>query len=364
MDETSGRTLTRALVLGLAAIAILVAVVLAGRAQTASAKPAAGSLVGTGATFPFPLISKWIPAVDSAMGIKVTYSATGSGAGIAQITARTVDFGASDAPLSPDQLSACNGCVVIPWALAGMSIPYNLPGLNGRLRLNGAVLANIFLGNITKWNAAPIKALNPKLVLPDLEIKVVYRSDGSGSTYAFTNYLATVSPQWKSKVGVNTSVNFPKGAGARGSSGVAGVVKSTEGALTYVDAAYSITNKFQFALIQNRAGGFTTPGVRGVTAALCDLPAKVTALAAAQDRRSAQEVREEGISDLDVHVRDRSDQVGRQGGHTAPVRLLVGDGRAEVRSPALLRAASENRERVHLPRDQEDPVVGDSIRAV
>ena len=279
MDETSGRTLTRALVLGLAAIAILVAVVLAGRAQTASAKPAAGSLVGTGATFPFPLISKWIPAVDSAMGIKVTYSATGSGAGIAQITARTVDFGASDAPLSPDQLSACNGCVVIPWALAGMSIPYNLPGLNGRLRLNGAVLANIFLGNITKWNAAPIKALNPKLVLPDLEIKVVYRSDGSGSTYAFTNYLATVSPQWKSKVGVNTSVNFPKGAGARGSSGVAGVVKSTEGALTYVDAAYSITNKFQFALIQNRAGGFTTPGVRGVTAALCDLPAKVTALA-------------------------------------------------------------------------------------
>ena len=141
------------------------------------------------------------------------------------------------------------------------------------------MLANIFLGNVTNWNAPAIKALNPKLSLPDQEIKVVYRSDGSGSTYAFTNYLSTVSPQWKSKVGVNTSVNFPTGAGARGSSGVAGIVKSTPGALTYVDAAYSITNKFQFALIKNRAGGITTPGVRGVTAALCDLPKKVTSLA-------------------------------------------------------------------------------------
>ena len=252
--------------------------VFAGQAQTASAKPAAGSLVGTGATFPFPLISKWIPAVDQAYGIKVTYSATGSGAGIAQITARTVDFGASDAPLSPDQLAACKGCVVIPWALAGMSVPYNLPGLSKRLIFNGPVLANIYLGNITNWNDAAIRALNPGVSLPDQKITVVYRSDGSGSTYAFTNYLAAVSPQWKSKVGVNTSVNFPVGTGARGSSGVAGVVKSTEGALTYVDAAYSITNKFQFALIKNRAGGLATPGVRGVQAALCDLPKKVTAL--------------------------------------------------------------------------------------
>ena len=147
-----------------------------------------------------------------------------------------------------------------------------------RLVLNGPVLANIYLGNITNWNAAAIKALNPDVNLPDQRITLVYRSDGSGSTYAFTNYLAAVSPQWKSKVGVNTSVNFPVGTGARGSSGVAGVVKSTEGALTYVDAAYSIANKFQFALIKNRAGGNATPGVRGVSAALCDLPAKVTAL--------------------------------------------------------------------------------------
>ena len=216
--------------------------------------------------------------MDQALGIRVTYSSIGSGAGIAQITARTVDFGASDAPLSPDQLTACKGCVVIPWALAGLSVPYNVPGASKRILLNGPVLANIYLGNITNWNAAAIKALNPGASLPDLKITVVYRSDGSGSTYAFTNYLSAVSPQWKSKVGFNTSVNFPVGTGARGSSGVAGVVKSTPGALTYVDAAYSVTNKFQFALMKNKAGGITTPGIRGVAAALCNLPKKVTNL--------------------------------------------------------------------------------------
>jgi phosphate transport system substrate-binding protein len=268
----------RILAAGLVVLAVVALAAFAGRTQTASAKPTAGSLVGTGATFPFPLISKWIPAVDDALGIRITYSATGSGAGIAQITARTVDFGASDAPLTPDQLTACKGCVVIPWALAGLSVPYNLPGLGSRLKLSGAVIANIFLCNITNWNAGAIKALNPGANLPDLKITPVYRSDGSGSTYAFTDYLSAVSPQWKSKVGKGTSVNYPAGTGARGSSGVAGIVKSTPGALTYVDAAYSITNKFQFALIQNRAGGFATPGVRGVSAALSTLPKKVTNL--------------------------------------------------------------------------------------
>jgi len=146
----------RILAAGLVVLAVVALAAFAGRTQSASAKPAAGSLVGTGATFPFPLISKWIPAVDQALGMRITYTATGSGAGIAQITARTVDFGASDAPLSPDQLTACKGCVVIPWALAGMSVPYNLPGVNKRLILNGPVLANIYLGNITNWNAAAI----------------------------------------------------------------------------------------------------------------------------------------------------------------------------------------------------------------
>lgn len=274
----TGRTLTRALVLGLAVISVVAVAAVAGRTQSAAAKPAAGSLVGTGATFPFPLISKWIPAVNNALGINITYTATGSGAGIAQITARTVDFGASDAPLSPDQLAACKNCVVVPWALAGMAVMYNLPGAGKRLILNGPVLANIYLGNITTWNAPAIRALNPGANLPNEKITVVYRSDGSGSTYAFTNYLAAISPQWKSKVGVNTSVNFPVGTGARGSSGVAGVVKSTEGAITYADAAYAVQNKIPFALMKNRAGGNALPGIRGVTKALCDVPAKVTAL--------------------------------------------------------------------------------------
>jgi phosphate transport system substrate-binding protein len=278
MREKGARTMKRALALGLVVVAIAAVALVAGRTQSASAKPAASSLVGTGATFPFPLISKWIPAVDNALGIRIAYTATGSGAGIAGITARTVDFGASDAPLSPDQLTACKGCVVIPWALAGMSIPYNLPGINGRLRLSGPVIAGIFLGQITSWNAQAIKKLNPKLDLPATKITPVYRSDGSGSTYAFTDYLSAVSPAWKSRVGRNTTVNFPAGEGARGSSGVAGVVKSTEGALTYVDAAYSIQNKFQFALIQNRSGKFTTPGIRGVTQAVSQLPKKVTTL--------------------------------------------------------------------------------------
>jgi phosphate transport system substrate-binding protein len=258
----------RALAFGSLVVAIVALAAVAGQAQSASAKPTAGSLVGTGATFPFPLISKWIPAVDDAFGIKITYSPTGSGAGIAGITARTVDFGASDAPLSPDQLAACKGCVVIPWALAGTSIPYNIPDLNKRLRLSGAVIANIYLGNITNWNDRAIRALNPGANLPDLKIVPVYRSDGSGTTYNFTEYLSSASPAWKSKVGFNTAVNFPTGTGARGSSGVAGVVKSTPGALTYVDAAYSIKNKFAIAAIRNRAGGFVLPGIKQVKAAV------------------------------------------------------------------------------------------------
>jgi phosphate transport system substrate-binding protein len=259
------------------ALASVVAIALmAGRAEAGQAQKADTSITGTGATFPFPLISKWIPAVGSAYGINVTYSPTGSGAGIAGVTARTVDFGASDAPLSADQLAACKGCVVIPWALSATSVPYNLPGLNGRLRLDGPTLANIYLGKITRWNDAAVKALNPKLNLPDTKITPVYRSDGSGTTYNFTEYLSSVSAEFKGKVGNNTSVSWPTGIGARGSSGVAGVVSKTEGALSYVDVAYSIQNTFQFATIKNRAGKFATPGLRGISAAVSQLPKKVT----------------------------------------------------------------------------------------
>lgn len=266
----------RATFVTFALVGALTLAAVAGQAQSSSGATKDTQLVGTGATFPFPLISKWIPEVGKAYGIGITYSPTGSGAGIAGITARTVDFGASDAPLSDQQLADCEGCVVIPWALAAVSVPYNLPGVNGRLHLNGATLANIYLGSITSWNDPAIKKLNPKLSLPDTKITPVYRSDGSGTTFAYTAYLSAVSGQFSRRVGTNTSVDFPTGVGARGSSGVAGVVKSTPGALTYVDAAYSIQNKLQFAMIQNRAGRFTTPGLRGITQAVSTLPKKIT----------------------------------------------------------------------------------------
>jgi phosphate transport system substrate-binding protein len=261
----------------LAVLSVLGLALLAGRADAAPAR-AAASLTGTGSSFVFPLVSKWIPEVGKAYGVDLTYSPTGSGAGIAAITARTVDFGASDAPLSPDQLKACNGCLVIPWALSATSVPYNIPGLNGRLKLNGAVLADIYLGKVTSWNDAKIRAINPGLNLPDLKITPVYRSDSSGTTYNFTDYLSAVSKEFASKIGRNTAVNFPTGVGARGSAGVAGVVDKTAGALTYVDVAYSLKNKLTFALMRNNTGKYATPGLRGIKAAVSKLPAKVTSL--------------------------------------------------------------------------------------
>ena len=265
----------------LTAVALVGAVALAavaGRADAAPSSTTATTITGTGSSFVFPLVSKWIPEVDKAYGIGLTYSPTGSGAGIAGVTARTVDFGASDAPLSPDQLAACKGCVVIPWALSATSIPYNVPGLGKRLRLDGPTLARIYLGQITNWNDRAIRATNPGASLPDLKITPVYRSDSSGTTYNFTEYLAAVSPAWKSQVGVNTSVSWKTGVGARGSSGVAGVVSKTPGALTYVDVAYSLQNKFTFAAIKNRAGRYATPGLRGIQQAVSKLPKKVTQL--------------------------------------------------------------------------------------
>jgi phosphate transport system substrate-binding protein len=261
------------------ALAALVAIALvSGRAAAAPAATQDASLTGTGSSFVFPLVSKWIPAVGQAYGINLTYSLTGSGAGIAGVTARTVDFGASDAPLSADQLTACKSCVVLPWALSATSIPYNVPGLGGRLRIDGATLSNIYLGKITNWNDAAIKKLNPKLSLPNLKITPVFRSDSSGTTYNCTEYLSSVSSEFRSKVGNNTAVNFPTGVGARGSAGVAGVVSKTDGALTYVDVAYSLTNHFTFAAIKNRAGAYALPGLRGIKQAVSQLPKKVTSL--------------------------------------------------------------------------------------
>jgi phosphate transport system substrate-binding protein len=233
-------------------------------ASFAAASSTSGSLKGAGSTFVFPLVSQWQANYKNA---QITYGSVGSGAGIAAITARTVDFGASDAPLTKDQASACKGCEQIPWALSSTSIPYHVPGVAYGLKLTGKILANIYLGHITKWNASAIKKINPGVNLPDLKITPVYRSDGSGTSWNFTDYLSRVSPEWKSKIGVGTQPSFPTGIGGKGSSGLAGVVSRTDGAIGYVDEAYSLKNGFKVAKIQNRAGKFQLPGLRGIKAA-------------------------------------------------------------------------------------------------
>jgi phosphate transport system substrate-binding protein len=251
--------------------ALLAVLIVTGTALTAwtsiaGASKNAGSLTGAGSTFVFPLVSKWTTTYKSS---QINYSAIGSGGGIAAITARTVDFGASDAPLTPDQFSACKGCVQIPWAFSATSIPYNVSGVGYGLRLTGPILADIYLGKITRWNDSRIKAINPKYRnnLPNDKITPIFRSDGSGTSYNFTDYLSHVSKEWKNKVGKGTQVNFPVGVGARGSSGVAGALGRTPGGITYVDVAYSLKNKFKIAALKNRAGTFQLPGIRQIQAA-------------------------------------------------------------------------------------------------
>jgi phosphate transport system substrate-binding protein len=259
---------TKGLALLIAAVSALALVAGAG-AKEQSHK--ATTITGAGSTFVSPLVSVWTPAIGSAFDYTVQYSAVGSGAGIAAITSRQVDFGASDAPLTPDQMSACNGCVQIPWALAGTAIPYDVPGLtlpkNSNLRLTGAVIAKIYMGEITNWNDPAIKALNPKATLPDLKITPAHRADNSGTTYNFTDYLSAVSPTWQSKVGRGINVGWPAGTGANGNSGVAGVVANTAGAIGYTDTAFAIANHLRFAAVKNAAGNFISPSIRNVATA-------------------------------------------------------------------------------------------------
>jgi phosphate transport system substrate-binding protein len=247
-------------------IVCILALALVG-ATAASARQNAVVVNGAGSTFVSPLVSTWTPALGSAFDYTIQYSAIGSGGGIQAISNRTVDFGASDAPLTPDQFAACNGCVQIPWALAATSIPYNVPGAPVHLNLSGPVLAKIYLGQIENWNDPEIKALNKTANLPDLKITPVYRTGNSGTTYNFTDYLSAVSPDWKSKVGTGQSVAWPTGTGANGSAGVAGVVGNTPGAICYVDTAFALANKLHFAAIRNAAGKFVYPSIRRVAEA-------------------------------------------------------------------------------------------------
>jgi len=243
----------------LVAAAALLTAASAGLAMT-TAKDAS-SLKGAGSSFVSPLVSTWVAPYDAATGVHIDYSPIGSGGGISAITNRTVDFGASDAPLSTDQLTACKGCVQIPRALSATSIAYNLDGVSPHLKLTGKVLADIYLGKVTKWNDPALKKLNPGANLPDLAITPIFRSDSSGTTFNFTDYLTKVNGDFAEKVGTGTQVNFPAGVGGKGSSGVSAVLARTKGGIIYVDIAFALKNHFSTFRVQNRSGKFALPGL-------------------------------------------------------------------------------------------------------
>jgi phosphate transport system substrate-binding protein len=225
-------------------------------------------LVGAGSSFVAPLVQQWeADYVKSPAAVTITYGAIGSGGGVDQITARTVDFGASDAPLSSDQAAACKNCIQIPWSLGAVAITYNVKGLQNKIHLTGPVIAGIFMGKISSWNDPEIAKLNPGVSLPDTHITPVYRSDSSGTSFAFTDWLTKVSPDWESNVGTSTQPPFPTGTGAEHSSGVVAAVQATDGAVTYVDLAYVQANDLQYALLQNAAGKYPEPGPDSVIAA-------------------------------------------------------------------------------------------------
>ncbi|HEV8320514.1 MAG TPA: phosphate ABC transporter substrate-binding protein PstS [Myxococcota bacterium] len=243
----------------------------AGGTAAAAPPPSDGAidLNGAGATFPYPLYSKWVAEygkVDAR--VRINYQSIGSGGGIRQILERTVDFGASDAPMSDEELAKAPGKLHhIPTTLGAVVLAYNVPGLTGTLNLSADAVAGLFLGDIKTWNDPKIAALNPGMKLPADAVSVAYRSDGSGTTAVFTDYLAKVSPAWKAKVGAGKSVKFPVGLGAKGNEGVAGSVKTTPGTLGYVELAYATTTGLPYASVINKAGKSVAPAIDSITAA-------------------------------------------------------------------------------------------------
>ncbi|MDB5928627.1 MAG: phosphate transporter substrate-binding protein PhoT family [Polaromonas sp.] len=220
---------------------------------------AAQDVTGAGASFPAPLYSKWAADYNKATNVKINYQSVGSGAGLRQIEAKTVDFGASDAPLKDDEL-AKKGLMQFPMVIGGVVPVVNIKGIaSGQLKLSGAVLGDIYLGKITKWTDPAIKALNPTLPLPDAAIAPVRRADGSGTSFIFTNYLSKVNPEWKTKVGEGTAVNWPVGAGGKGNEGVAAFVGRLPNSIGYVEYAYVKQNKMTFAQLKNADGNFVSP---------------------------------------------------------------------------------------------------------
>ena len=243
-------------------------VLIAGMAAALLAAPAlAADITGAGATFPYPIYAKWADAYKKSTGVGMNYQSIGSGGGIKQITARTVDFGASDMPMKPEDLEK-NGLMQFPAIMGGDVIVYNLKGVaSGAITLTGPLIADIYLGKIKKWNDAPIASANPGVKLPDQAISVVHRSDGSGTTFIFVNYLSKVSPEWKEKVGEGTSVAWPTGVGGKGNEGVASYVQRIDGSIGYVEYAYAKQNKLPVARMTNRERGVVAPSDKTFAAA-------------------------------------------------------------------------------------------------
>lgn len=226
---------------------------------TVTAVAFASSLTGAGSTLITPLMQQW----ENHSGISITYGSIGSGKGIAAITSRSVNFGASDAPMTSAQAASCNQCVEVPWALTATAIGYKINGIRG-LRLTGSLLSRIYLGQITNWDSPAIKAVNKRLKLPNLKITPVFRSDGSGDTYVFTDFLSRISRSWAHRVGNATSVNFPAGVGASGNAGVSFTVASTNGSVGYIAASYLIAHGIAAAALQNNAGNFEYPNLKNI----------------------------------------------------------------------------------------------------
>jgi phosphate transport system substrate-binding protein len=255
-------------------LTVAVALAAAGASLTAQAV----KITGAGATFPNPIYSKWFSEYNKLHpNVEINYQSIGSGGGIRQITNRTVFFGATDGPMTQDQLLAAPGKILHFPTVLGADVPvYNLSGV-AELKFTGPLLADIFLGKVTKWNDAQIAKVNPGVNLPSTDITVVHRSDGSGTTYIWVDYLAKVSPEWKQKVGVNTSVNWPVGVGGKGNEGVAGLVQQSPGSIGYVELIYALQNKISYGSVQNAAGEFLKATEAGVTKAAEAAAAKMPA---------------------------------------------------------------------------------------
>lgn len=271
LESAAARSVQRGRVFKMASrslgIAFLVTLLLALPLPIASAQTV--QLTGAGASFPYPIYSKWFDEYYRETGVQINYQSIGSGGGVRQLLSRTVDFGASDAPMTDEELAQAERPIVhIPTVIGAVSVVYNIPGVpQSGLKLTPEVLADIFLGEITRWNDPRIQALNPDLNLPNTHIIVARRADASGTTYTFSDYLSAVSEKWAQRVGVGRSLNWPTGLGARGNEGVAALVRQTPGAIGYVEQAYAEQNNLAQAALQNKDGYFVLPSLEGASLA-------------------------------------------------------------------------------------------------